>query len=388
MKDIRPIFLDHNATTPLDPQVLELMLPYLREEFGNPASSSHSYGWKAKAAVEKARKQVAAVLGADSKDIIFTSGATESNNMAILGLCQKWRGEKSHLITSAVEHKAVLQVCQVAADMGAELTVLPVDSEGLVRMEDLKAAIQPNTKLVSIMAANNEIGVINSISEIGKLCKEKGILFHTDAAQAFGKVPLDVKAMNIDLLSISGHKIYGPKGVGALFINRSKEEALPHNICFGGEQECGIRPGTLNVPGIVGLGAASEIALACMESENLRLQQYRDLMIDKILGEVPIARLNGSKKLRLCNNLSFSFEGLNSDIFSLGLSGLAISSGSACTSSSAQPSHVLMALGHSVPLARATVRIGLGRHTTLEEVEKATDKIIQMYLKNKAISVL
>ena len=385
----KPIYLDHNATTPLDPEVLQAMKPYLESEFGNASSLSHSYGWAAQGGVKIARQQVAQVIGAQEKDIFWTSGATESNNLALLGCVRPFvdRGQRPHVITSKVEHRAVLDVCQwMEARWGVEVDFLEVNKYGQVDVDEVKKAIKPNTQLVSIMMANNEIGSINPIQDIGQLTRQQGLVFHTDAAQTTGKIPVDIEAMNIDLLSISSHKIYGPKGAGALYIRQNPKVEL-ESIMFGGGQESGLRPGTLNVPGIVGLGKACELCHAKMDEEGERLSKFRDDLIEWVLDGVSTARLNGHPTQRLANNVSFSFLGLSSDIFALGLSGLACSSGSACSSGEPQPSHVLKAIGHDNSLARATIRLGVGRFTTLEEVQKAGSQIVQMAQKSLEMSI-
>lgn len=384
----KPIYLDYNATTPMDPRVFKAMEPYFVEHFGNASSRSHAYGWKAEQAVEEARKAVAQLLQAKPSEVFWTSGATESNNLAILGVLRHHlcHGQTPHLITSAIEHKAVLEVCQLAEELGAELTVLPVDQNGLISLETLKASIKPNTALISIMMGNNEIGTIQPVQSIGELAHAHNILYHCDAAQSFGKSPIDVNTMHIDLLSISGHKIYGPKGVGALYVRKGIE--LKNWIC-GGDQEKGLRPGTLNVPGIVGLGECARLCAKEMIEESKKLTQMRDDFIQKILSLAGSeVRLNGHPTQRLCNNVSFSFLHLNSDMFALGLSGLALSSGSACTSGSAKPSHVLKALGLEDSVARATLRVGIGRFTTPEDLDEARQKILGLIKKNKAISVV
>lgn len=382
----KPIYLDYNATCPIDPRVTEAMLPFISEEFGNPSSQSHMYGWKASAAIDKARKQVAQLIGAQTKDIFWTSGATESNNMAILGTVRKFKNEKCHIITSAVEHKAVLQVCEAAREWGADISVLPVNKYGQIQFHDLEKMLRPETKLISIMAANNEIGSLNPIEDIGRLAHARGILFHTDAAQAFGKIHIDVDKMNIDLLSVSGHKIYAPKGIGFLYVKKKNPQAMPLPLFFGGSQECGLRPGTQNVAGIVGLGTAAELAQQEMAEENKQHCAWRDWVVEQILNKIPTAHLNGHPTDRLACNLSFSFENLHSDIFALGLSGLALSSGSACTSGNPEPSHVLKAIGLADPLARATIRLGFGRFTTRQDLETAVAKILAMNTKNSEIS--
>lgn len=380
---ISAVYMDNHATTPVDPRVRSAMIPFLEDEFGNPSSRTHAYGWQAEMAVDKARAQVAALIRARPEQIIFTSGATESNNMAVLGT-QLGISGAFHVITAATEHKAVLEVTEEAQRRGGTATVLPVDEYGQVQVDAVERAIRPDTKLISIMAANNEIGTINPIKEIGRLARSKGIIFHTDAAQAAGRMPLNVDMMNIDLLSLSGHKMYGPKGVGALFIRRDKIPMKP--LLFGGAQEWGLRPGTLNVPGIVGLGAACEIALREGELETEKIKTLRDRLIRSVLAEIKDCRLNGHPVERLCGNISLSFTGLKGDLFALGVGGMACSSGSACTSASGHPSHVLKALGLSPEIAKCTMRLGLGRFTTGDEVDAAIQKILEMAHKNQELS--
>ena len=390
----RPIYLDYNATTPIDPLVLQAMYPYLESEFGNPDSLTHAYGWEPRMAVATARKQVAQLIGAGEEEIFWTSGATESNNMSILGYVRhrlqtqegKKQGERLHIITSKVEHKAVLDVCQWLTRFNSiDIDFLDVNEYGQIDLDDLKQKIQSHTRLVSLIAANNEVGSLNPIKEIGKITKERGIIFHTDAAQAVGKVPIDVESMNIDLLSISAHKIYGPKGCGVLYI-RQKPPVELEPLMFGGGQEGGARPGTLNVPGIVGLGKACELCYQQIDQEGERLSQLRDHLINSIKEAVPTARLNGHPKERLPNNASFSFHGLAADLFTLGLRGLACSSASACASGTPQASHVLKAMGHNDALAKSTLRIGIGRFTTAEDIEVTINKVIQMARKNESLS--
>tara|TARA_Y100000817_G_C16835270_1_gene535464 strand:+ start:290 stop:1471 length:1182 start_codon:yes stop_codon:yes gene_type:complete len=380
-----PVYLDNNATTPIDPRVTEVMQPYFNEQFGNASSSSHAYGWNAKKAVKIAREQVAQLIGADSDEIIFTSGATESNNLAILGylfnfLCPtKITEEVPHFITSAIEHKAVFEVGERLKEWGCEVTFLDPDSLGRISAEQVRAAIRPNTKLISIMWANNEIGTINPIEEISQICQEKGIPFHTDAAQAVGKVGLNVKEMGIDLLSLSAHKIYGPKGIGALYIKRKDPEIKITPFTVGGSQERGIRPGTLNVPGIVGLGMACQILQNEGSQEKERIKSMQSHLIKEVLAHCPGAQLNGHPTERLYNNISFSFSRVHPEDFALGLSGLAISSSSACSSNASAPSYVLKSIGLSDELALATIRIGLGRFTQQSDLDLALQKIIKMH---------
>ena len=377
-----PIYLDHNATTPTDPAVFEAITPYFETLFGNASSNSHPFGWDAAAAVKTGRKQVAEALGCDAKNIVFTSGATESNNIALFGAIRKeiCVGKTPHLITSNIEHGAVLEVAHLLKDLGAEVTFLPVDKFGQISVNQVHDAIKENTRLISIMAANNEIGSINPIESIGALAKKMGLLFHCDAAQALGKYPIDVNELSIDLLSLSGHKIYAPKGIGALYV---RDPYQLEKVMGGGQQELGLRPGTLNVPGIVGLGKACQLSVEKMEGENHRLTKLRDHLIDTVLEKCPEAILNGHRTERLPNNVSFSFEGLSADKFTLGLSGIAFSSGSACCSSEAKPSYVIKALGRDDNLARATVRLGLGQSTTEQDIETVITKICHMVAKNR-----
>ena len=404
----KPIYLDYNATTPVDSSVFQAMKPYLEAEFGNPESVTHAYGWEAEAAVNLARKQVARLIGAKEKEIFWTSGATESNNMALLGYVRRHLrklspqlspqgldeahegrvkgGGRPHIITSQVEHKVVLKVCEWLVSEGVEVSFLNVNKYGQVRPEDISQVIRPNTILVSIMAANNEIGSLNSLKEIGHITRERGLIFHTDAAQAVGKSPIDVEAMNIDLLSLSSHKLYGPKGCGALYIRQNPRVEL-EPLMFGGRQEGGLRPGTLNVPGIVGLGKACELCHKQMEEESQKLTRFRDHLIQSVLDAVPSAVLNGHPTERLPNNVSFSFRGLSSDLFTLGLYGLACSSTSACSSGEPEASHVLKAIGHDNALARGTLRFGLGRWTTEGDIQTAIDRVIQMAKKNADLTI-
>lgn len=387
MKVQMPIYMDHNATTPVDPRVKAAMEPYIAEMFGNASSSSHAYGWQAQAAVKKAREQVSGLLGCRSADVIWTSGATESNNLALLGVVRSFcapglrGGEKPHLITQATEHKAILEVMDAALEWGADVTVLSVDGEGLISVDDLRRALRPSTILVSIMMANNEVGSIQPISEIAEICSQRGIIFHTDAAQSACKIPFSLHELKIDLLSISGHKIYGPKGVGALVVRKINRDFELKPILFGGEQERRLRPGTLNVPGIVGLGEACALGKAEMNEESARLKSFRERIVETVKKHFPQVKVNGSLTHRLCNNLSFSFPDLPADDMALGLSGIAYSSGSACNSSNPKPSHVLKAMGLSDQLARSTLRLGLGRATSEVEVSVVLDKLLKMLAK-------
>ena len=373
-----PIYMDNQATTPLDPRVLDAMMPWLTTKFGNAASRSHSFGWEAEAAVDEARQQVAKLIGATAKEIVFTSGATESDNLAIKGIAEACRERGDHIITQVTEHKAVLDTCKRLEASGYRVTYLPVTSEGLIDLEDLRRAIDEKTILVTIMAANNEIGVIQPIAEIGQLCHEKGIVFHTDAVQAAGKIPIDVNAMQIDALSISAHKIYGPKGVGALYVRgRNPRVKLAEQI-NGGGHERGMRSGTLNVPGIVGLGKACEIAAQEMAEEGERLCRLRDRLRDRLQSALDRVRVNGSMQRRLPGNLNMSFAGAEGEALLMGLSDVALSTGSACTSAALEPSHVLRALGLGDEIAHSSLRFGLGRFNTEAEVDYTADRLIEV----------
>ncbi|HZZ38666.1 MAG TPA: IscS subfamily cysteine desulfurase [Acidobacteriaceae bacterium] len=386
-----PIYMDNQATTRIDPRVLEAMLPFLTDVYGNAASRSHSFGWTAEQAVEAARGQIAALLGASPKEIVFTSGATESNNLAIQGAVEAARtadpARPIHIVTQATEHKAVLDPCAWLAKQGCRVTVLPVDEEGRIRLDDLRHAIE-NQKplLVSIMAANNEIGTLQPIDEIGALCREHGALFHTDAAQSVGKLPIDVNRGAIDLLSISGHKIYGPKGIGALYVRRRLPRIALAEQMHGGGHERGLRSGTLNVPGIVGLGHACALAAAEMESEALRLAALRDRLQAKLLAGLDQVQVNGSAQHRLPGNLNMTFAHVDSESIMMGLRDVALSSGSACTSAAIQPSHVLRALGLSEEAAHSSLRFGLGRFNIEEEVDFVAEHLIDVVRKLRELS--
>jgi cysteine desulfurase len=370
-----PIYLDYQATTPLDPRVFEAMRPYFLEKFGNPHSRSHAYGWEAEEGNEKAREQVAALINANPKEIIFTSGATESNNLAIKGVAHFYGDKKKHIITAVTEHKCVLDTCRhLEVEEGFKVTYLPVKPNGLIDLEELKKAITENTSLVSIMAVNNEIGVIQPIKEIGKICRERGVFFHTDAAQAFGKIPLDVEEMNIDLMSISGHKIYGPKGIGALYVRRRPRVRL-QPIINGGGQERGFRSGTLATPLIVGLGEAAAIAQSEMKQENERLRRLSEKFYNAITKSIPEVYLNGDKERRIPGNLNLSFAYVEGESMIMAIRDLAVSSGSACTSASLEPSYVLRALGVSEDMAHTSIRFGFGRFTTEAEVDYAIEVV-------------
>jgi cysteine desulfurase len=382
-----PIYLDYQATTPCDPRVVEAMLPYFTEKFGNPHSRNHSFGWEAEEGVEKARRQVASIIGADEKEVIFTSGATESNNLALKGVAHFHKDKKNHIITTVTEHKCILDSCRHLEMEGFEVTYLPVQQNGLVDLEQLKAAITDKTVIVSIMAVNNEIGVIQPLAEIGKICRARGVYFHTDAAQAVGKIPLDVNAMNIDMMSISGHKIYGPKGIGALYVRRKPRvrlEALIH----GGGQERGMRSGTLPTPLIVGLGEACAIAQKEMGAETERLKYLRDRMYNKIKEQLPEVFLNGDLEQRIPGNLNISFAYVEGEGLMMGIKDLAVSSGSACTSASLEPSYVLRALGVEEELAHTSLRLGIGRFTTEQDIDYAVEHIVQSVNRLRAMSPL
>ncbi len=370
----RPIYLDYQATTPVDPRVLEVMLPWFTERFGN-AASRHAYGQQAEDAVEAARAQVARLIGAKPEDVVFTSGATESNNLAIKGTAALHAGP-GHLVTVQTEHRAVLDPCRALERQGWRVTCLPVGADGLVDPEAVEAALADDTVLVSVMAANNEVGVLQPVAGIGAITKAKGVLFHCDAAQAAGKEALDAAAMGVDLLSLSAHKLYGPKGIGALYVRRSRPRVRLMPILDGGGHERGFRPGTLNVPGIVGFGKAAELCLAEMGAERARLAGLRDRLKAGIEAGLDGVRLNGHPARRLAGNLNLSFAGVDGEALLAGLTGLAVSSGSACTSASLEPSHVLKALGVPDGLARASIRFGLGRFTTADEVDEAARQVV------------
>ncbi len=365
-----PVYLDYHATTPVDPRVVEAMLPYFTQAFGNPASSSHAFGWKAQEAVEKSRRQVAALIGASAREVVFTSGATESNNWAIFGAAELARPDRRHIVVSAIEHKAVLEPARMLEKAGWRLTVMPVGPDGCLKLDDVRRAITPDTALVSVMAANNEIGVIQPMVEIGAIVRERGALFHVDAAQAVGKMSVDVEAMKIDLLSLTGHKFYGPKGCGALYVRRRTELAP---LISGGGQERGMRAGTLNVPGIVGLGQACALCRAELDEEATRTRRLRDKLLDGLRAGVDGVVVNGSIERRLPNNLHVTFTGVDGESLMIGIGDIAVSSGSACSSASATPSHVLTAIGANRPES-AVVRFGLGRYTTDEDIEYAIEK--------------
>jgi cysteine desulfurase len=383
-----PIYMDNHATTPMDPRVLEEMLPYFMEKFGNAASRNHSFGWVAEEGVETARERIAKLVGATTKEIIFTSGATESDNLAIKGVAEMYREKGNHIITAVTEHKAVLDTCKRLEKYGYRVTYLPVQKDGLIDLDDLKRAMDDKTILVTIMFANNEIGVLQPVAEIGKLCHERGVIFHTDATQAVGKVPVDVIKQNIDLASISGHKMYGPKGVGALYVRRKNPRVQISAIIDGGGHERGMRSGTLNVPGIVGLGKACSIAHEDMPQESCRLAGLRNRLRDRIMNRLDEAYINGSTEHRLPGNLNISFAYVEGESLLMGINDIAVSSGSACTSATLEPSYVLKALGTGDDLAHSSIRFGIGRFNTEPEVDYVADRVIETVERLRELSPL
>jgi cysteine desulfurase len=383
-----PIYMDYHATTPVDPRVLEAMLPYFIQKFGNSASRNHAFGWEAEEAVETARKQVADLIGANAKEIIFTSGATEANNLAIKGAAEMYREKGNHVITCVTEHKAVIDTCKKLEKLGARVTYLPVQKDGRISLDDLRAAITDKTILITIMTANNEIGVLQPVEEIGAIAKEKGILFHTDAVQAAGKVPFDVNKAKADLVSVSAHKMYGPKGVGALYVRRRNPRVLLAEQISGGGHERGMRSGTLNVPGIVGLGRAAELCRLEMASDTERLRALRDRLDAKLHENLDEIYINGSQEHRLPHNLNISFAYVEGESLLMGINDVAVSSGSACTSASLEPSYVLKALGAGDDLAHSSIRFGLGRWTTEEEVDYVVEKLTSVVRRLREMSPL
>jgi len=383
-----PIYMDYHATTPVDPRVLEAMMPYFTEKFGNAASRNHPFGWEAEEAVEAARKQVADLIGANPKEVIFTSGATESNNLAIKGAAEMYREKGNHIITCVTEHKAVIDTCKKLEKQGLRVTYLPVLKDGRISLDDLRAAITDKTILITIMTANNEIGVIQPIAEIGAIAKEKGILFHTDGVQAVGKVPFDVTGLKVDLVSISGHKIYGPKGVGALYVRRRNPRVLLAEQISGGGHERGMRSGTLNVTGIVGLGKAAELCKQEMVKDTERLRKLRDRLNAELHKSLDEIYINGSIEHRLPHNLNISFAYVEGESLLMGINDVAVSSGSACTSASLEPSYVLKALGAGDDLAHSSIRFGLGRWTTDEEVDYVVEKLTKVVRRLREMSPL
>ena len=387
-----PIYMDNHATTPLDPRVLEAMMPYLTGIFGNAASRNHSFGWEAEQGVEKAREQIARLIGSTAKEIVFTSGATEATNLAIKGVAEMYKERGNHIITQVTEHKATLDTCKRLEKSGFRVTYLPVLADGLIDLEDLERAIvtegPDKTILVSIMYANNEIGVIQPVQAIGKLCHEKGILFHCDAVQAVGKIPVNVLTDNIDLMSISGHKIYGPKGVGALYVRRRNPRVQISEQINGGGHERGMRSGTLNVPGIVGLGKACEICQEEMATEAKREIELRDYLKNKLETALDYTQVNGNMEHHLPGNLNMSFIYVEGESLLMGINDIAVSSGSACTSATLEPSYVLKALGLGDDVAHSSIRFGLGRFNNKAEVDYVADKIIEVVVKLRELSPL
>jgi cysteine desulfurase len=383
-----PIYMDNHATTPLDPRALEAMMPYLTSKFGNAASRNHSFGWEAEQAVDAAREQIAKLIGATAKEIIFTSGATESDNLALKGIAEMYRERGNHIITQVTEHKAVLDTCKRLEKCGCRVTYLPVKADGRIDLEDLRRAIDDKTILVSIMAANNEIGVLQPIREIGKICHERGVLFHTDAVQAVGKVPFNVIEDCVDVASISAHKICGPKGVGALYVRRRNPRVQIAAQIDGGGHERGMRSGTLNVPGIVGMGKTCEIAQEEMAAEAVRVGALRDRLKTKLEAELDYVHVNGSMEHRLPGNLNMSFVYVEGESLLMGIKDVAVSSGSACTSATLEPSYVLKALGLGDDVAHSSIRFGLGRFNTDAEVDYVAAKVIQVVRHLRELSPL
>jgi cysteine desulfurase len=380
-----PVYLDNHATTPLDPRVLEAMLPFLTGKFGNAASNSHSFGWAAAAAVEMARRQIATAIGASPQEIVFTSGATESDNLAIKGVAEACSDKGNHIITAVSEHKAVLDSCKHLEKTGCRVTWLPVKSDGLIDLDQLKSAFTDRTILVSIMAANNETGVLQPMEEIGRLCRERGVLFHSDAVQALGKVPLNVAAASLDLASLTAHKLYGPKGCGALYVRHHASVRLAPMI-DGGGHENGLRSGTLNVPGIVGFGKACEIAHNEMPEESVRLAGLRNRLHDRLLAALDHVTVNGCMEHRLPGNLNMSFLNVEGETLLTGLNDIALSSGSACSSGKTHASYVLKALGLSDEAAGSAIRFGIGRFNTEAEIDYAADRVIELVKNLREVS--
>jgi cysteine desulfurase len=383
-----PIYMDNHATTPVDPRVVEAMLPFFTNRFGNAASRNHSFGWAAEEAVENARAQIARLINASPKEIIFTSGATESDNLAIKGVAEMYREKGNHIITQATEHKAVLDTCKRLEKYGYEVTYLPVEKDGRVNLEDLERAITPKTILITIMYANNEIGTVQPVAEIGRIAKAHNVLFHVDGVQAVGKIPVDVQKDGIHLMSISAHKIYGPKGVGALYVRRKNPRVQVASQIDGGGHERGMRSGTLNVPGIVGLGKACEICHEEMATEAVRMAALRDRLKQAIMGQLDEVYINGSLEHRLPNNLNISFAYVEGESLLMGINDVAVSSGSACTSATLEPSYVLKALGVGEDLAHTSIRFGLGRFNTEEEVDYVAQRVVETVSRLRELSPL
>lgn len=382
-----PVYLDNQATTPLDPRVLDAMMPYMTNQFGNPHSRSHSYGWEAEKMIEKARRNIADLIGAEKREIIFTSGATESNNNIIKGVANFYKSRKNHIITTQIEHKCVLDSCRYLERQGFEVDYLPVDENGLISLDQLKETIRPTTALASIMMCNNEIGVVQPIKEIGEICRENKVFFHSDAAQAVGKMPVNVNDLNVDLISISGHKLYGPKGVGAMYIRRKPRVRL-EPLMSGGGQERGLRSGTLAPHLCIGLGAAAQVCMDEMENDHRWISKMTDRFRQKITDELTHIKLNGDEKHRYYGNLNYSFAGVEGESLLMAMKGVAISSGSACTSASLEPSYVLRALGLEEDMAHTSMRFGFGRFTTEEEVDQSAENLIKAVNKLRDMSPL
>jgi len=382
----KPVYLDHQATTPLDPRVLEAMLPFFGPKFGNAASRSHSFGWTAEKAVEFARRRVAELAGAAPREMVFTSGATESNNLALKGVAEACRAKGNHIVTMATEHKAVLDPLRRLERQGCRVTVLPPRPDGLLDFDRLRHALLPETLLVSVMWANNEIGVLQPVREIGAICREKGVLFHCDAAQAFGKLPIDVNADHIDLLSASAHKMYGPKGIGALYVRRRNPRVELAAQMDGGGHEFGLRSGTLNVPAIVGFGEACAICAREMAEESARLRALRDRLLQRLTAGLEGVTVNGCLDRRLAGNLNLNFAGVDAESLLMSLPEVALSTGSACSSATVEPSHVLRALGLSQEEAHSSVRFGLGRFNTEEEIDYVAARATESVKKLRALT--
>jgi cysteine desulfurase len=383
-----PIYMDNHATTPLDPRALDAMMPYLTDRFGNAASRNHKFGWEAEEAVEEARKQIAALIGADPREIVITSGATESDNLAVKGVAWMYREKGDHIITCVTEHKAILDPCKHLEKEGFRVTFLPVATNGLVDLDDLRKAITDKTILISIMTANNEVGVIQDIKQIGKLAREHGVLFHTDAVQAAGKIPFNVNDMNVDIASLSAHKLYGPKGVGALYVRRRNPRVLLTPIIDGGGHERGMRSGTLNVPGIVGFGKAAQLAHEELATESAELFRLREKLRTTLERELDEIYINGDLQKRLPGNLNMSFAYVEGESLLMGINDVAVSSGSACTSASLEPSYVLKALGVGEDLAHTSIRFGIGRFNTEEEVDYVANRVIEVVRRLRELSPL
>ncbi len=383
-----PIYFDNHATTKVDPRVVEAMAPYFSSIYGNAASRNHEYGWKAEEAVENGRAQVAKLINATPKEIVFTSGATESTNLAIKGVAQMYREKGNHIITQVTEHKATLDTCKSLEKFGYEVTYLPVEKDGRINLDDLRKAITPKTILISIMYANNEIGTVQPVAEIGKIAKEKGVFFHVDGVQAVGKIPVDVQKDGIDLMSISAHKLYGPKGVGALYVRRKNPRVQLAAQIDGGGHERGMRSGTLNVPGIVGLGKACELCGEEMAQESARLSKMRDRLRESIMSRLDETFINGSETHRLPHNINISFAYVEGESLLMGINDIAVSSGSACTSATLEPSYVLKALGVGEDLAHTSIRFGLGRFNTDEEVDYVADRVVETVSRLRELSPL